>query len=105
MEVNYLPGFGCGGEGSLQPLRLHRSADDAARLGGVAVNGVEMDRTPGVIVVSLVAGEGEIVKVRLGVGLHPIVVAQGREELVEGRALAVAASIRVDIVVVILADV
>ena len=86
-------------------MPLYRVACDAVRLGRVAVYGVEVHRPPGVVVIALVARQGEVIEVRLRVGRDPIMVAQGREELVEGGPLAVAAQVGVNEVVVILADV
>jgi hypothetical protein len=75
----------------------------------VAVEREEAHGPRGELVVPLVAGEVEVVEVRLDalgrLGVAPVVVAQAREEAAGRRAGAVGAAVVVDVIVVVLADV
>ena len=97
-------GGGTGG-GLLEPLCLYGRGSHTVGFVAVAVEGVEVDRSPGEIVVSFVAGKGEIVEVGLEIGGEPVVVAGDREEAVDLTASTVTAEVGKDVTVEILSDV
>lgn len=71
----------------------------------VAVNDEEVHRAPHIIIITFVVGQCEVIKVKLAVGLTPVVVSNGREEEVARCSGSVRSNIRVNVFVIILPDV
>ena len=78
-----LPALVRSGQFALQPGSLRRSARNSIRLVGVTIYGKQVDRPPTQVVIALVAGQSEIVKVGCGSCGYPIVIAQRREKLID----------------------
>src|SRR5262245_28075557 len=85
MEQHQLVGRCRGRELTLQPLSLDGIRAVAIWLVGVAIEDEKLYRAPGERVIALIAGKREIVEVGSGAGSVPVVVAQGRKELVLAR--------------------
>ena len=105
VQVDQIPCRGGCRKPILQPGRLNRGTCSSIRFTRIAVNRKEMHRSPGEIVVALVAGQGEIIQIGPRVGSIPIVIAQSGEEAVRLRARAVSSEVRVNIIVIILTDI
>jgi hypothetical protein len=68
----------------LKPVGLHRVAGSAIRLARVAIQNKEVNRPFLKIVVSPIAGQGEVIQIRLDRAGVPIVIAQrGRKRFSE----------------------
>jgi len=80
VEVHDLPGLSRFRQSGLQPFGLPGALANPIWLVGISVHGEEMQRSPGEIIVALVAWQGEIFQIRAGTNRLPIVVAQGGEE-------------------------
>ena len=98
MQKDQLPGSCTGGDSVLQPPGLHGIGGDAIRLVGVAVQDDKMHRAALEIVIAFVAGQGEVIVIRLEGCGAPIMVPQHREEAVFSAAGAVSAVVRGNII-------
>jgi hypothetical protein len=114
VEIDDLPACCGSGQGVAQPLTLDRILGRGCfihitqiGLVRIGVEGEELDRALGEGVIALIAGQCEIIEVGLGVGLHPLVIAQCREEMIHaiGAACAEGSFVGGDEIVVVLADV
>ena len=105
MGINDIPGGSGSCQAQLQPGRLRRIGFHPVRFVQTTVERKEVNWSPGKVIVALVAGQGEIILGWLRAGGFPVVVAQAWKETVYFRAGTVAARIRINIVVEILADI
>lgn len=105
MEIDELPDGGGVGELLLEPPALRGIRRGAVRLGLVGIEAEEFHGPALEGVVALVAGQREVIEVRLGVGGEPVVIAEAGKEAIGHRARAVASFISADELVVELADV
>src|SRR5438046_2082207 len=106
VEINQPEACGRGGQGVFQPVRLRGGGAYPIRLIAVAVDDEELHEPSAKhnVIVALVVGQREIVKIRL-VADVPVVVSEGGPESVGRAARTITAFVISDETVVVLADI
>src|SRR5258706_13334318 len=105
VEIDNFEGLGRDRQALFEPARLNGLRVNAVRLSWIAVNGVEMDRAAGKIIVPAVTGQNEIGQIGPHVLGFPIMIAKGWEASVDVRSSAVNPMIGCDEGMIVAADV
>jgi len=105
VQIDQVPGRGGSRELGLQPKSLNGCTRSSIRFESVTISGEEVDGSPDEIVVTFVAGQSEIIHVRLERAGVPVVVAGRREETINRRAGAVRPNVGINELVIKLPDI